>query len=524
MKKRVVALLMAAGMIVGMMSGCGQKESAPTSAESSTTSAGGSKVEVKEETQAEDEEEVVTVKWALRSDSQDDDEMVFEAMNELLRERYHLEIEPIIISPGEYNDRMKLMSTANEDYDLCFTSSWANTFSDNVSREAFLPLNDILASDAGTLLTSALPREYEEYCAVATVNGQIYAVPNYQLIYTQTGAYIQKDLADEYGLDADSIEDLTDLVPFMEWVRDNKDDVWPLCEISVSTAYPERDFGFAGLGVYDGDDRFCSSLVYVGRADETYTAKLIYENEYWNAAMKELNEYYKKGFFRSDYATVTDNSADKAANRYAIVLGIAKPGGEAEYTNNYGEEYIQIALGVPYLDITAGITTMTAVNVNSKNPEAAIKLLGVMWTDKEIFNMMLFGLEGEHYTKVNENRIELISDSGYNRTSLGWAIGNQFEAYVIPGQDDDVWEVTSELNGSAIATHMAGFVSDETSIETELAQINAVKSEYHKQGVYVDDYDAWLTEYVEKLKVAGLEKVLEVTQQNIDAWRAASGK
>lgn len=524
MKKRVVTLLLAAGMIMGTLSGCGLAEETQSSEENKTSSAKESTTEEKVESEAPVEEEIVTVKWAIRSDAQDDDEMVFEAMNELLRERYNLEIEPIIISAGEYNDRMKLMSTANEDYDLCFTSNWANDFYSNVSREAFLPLNDLLASDAADLLVNALPRDVEEYCAIATSEGQIYAVPNYQLIYSQTGAFIQKDLADEYGLDVDSIEHIEDLEPFMEWVRDNKEGIWPYCETSSPSTYVGRDFGYAGLGINPGTDDFVNALVVVSRDDETYTAFLGLDSEYSIAHQRKINEFFHRGFIRSDVATVTDNSADKAANRYAVTLGTAKPGGEVEYTNNYGEEYIQIPFGTPILSTKAGIATMTAVNVNSKNPEAAIKLLGVMWTDKEIFNMMLYGLEGEHYTKVDENRIELIEDSGYNRTSLGWAVGNQFEAYLLPGQADDVWEVTAELNKTALASHLSGFVNDESSIETEVAQVKAVTAEYSKQYIYTEDYDTWLAEYKEKLVAAGIEKCIEVTQQNIDAWRAANGK
>ena len=524
MKKRVVALLLTAGMIVGAFTGCGQTDDRKTSAETEKTSTEESKIESAEKNETPVEEEVVTVKWAIRHEAQDDDEMVFEAVNELLRERYCLELEPIIINWGEYNDRMKLMSTANEDYDLCFTANWSNNFYDNVSREAFMPLNDLLQSDAAELLRNALPREVEEYCAVATVNGDIYAVPNYQLIFQQTGAYILKDLADEFGLDTESVEDIRDLEPFMEWVRDNKEGIWPYCETSMFPSFEGRDYSYVDLGVEPGADQFVSGRVSVRRDDDTYTAYSSLDDERGLQARRELNEYFKRGFIRSDVATVTDNSGDKAANRYAVTLGTAKPGGETEYTASYGAEYIQIPFGQPTLAVNAGITTMTAVNVNSKNPEAAIKMLGVMWSDKEIFNMMLFGLEGEHYTKLSDNRIELIEGSGYNRSDLGWAIGNQFEAYVMPGQADDVWEVTAELNKIATPSPLAGFVNDESSIQTEMAQLNAVKDEYDKQYLYTEDFDAWVEEYRAKLEAAGLEKVIEVTQQNIDAWRAANGK
>lgn len=526
MKKRVVALLLTAGMIIGLLSGCGQEEQAAQNSKESQT---GSKVEESQSAVKEEEpkkEEVVTVKWAMRTSPQEDDEQVFEAINEILRERYSLELEPIIIPSGEYNDRMKLMSTSGEDYDICFTANWANNFRDNVAREAFLPLDDLFASDAAELLRSALPAEYSEHCAVGTVNGKIYGIPNYQIQYSQIGAYIQKDLAEEYDLDVESITSIRDLEPFMEWVRDNKEGIWPLAESNSfinAHYYVDADFEYAGLGKDPVSETF-ATFAAVDRNDDEFKVYSHLDDPYRVESWRLLNDYYKKGFVRSDVATVADNSADKVANRYAIIIATAKPGGEAEFTAAHGEEYIQIPFGVPYKGCTAGAETMSAINVNSKNPEAAIKMLGVMWSDKEIFNMILFGLEGEHYTKINEKRIEQIAESGYERSSLGWSIGNQFQAYLLPGQADDAWELTAANNAAASQSHLAGFVLDSTPIETEIAQFSSVKGEYEKQYMYVEDFDAWLAEYKEKVDAAGLEKCIEEVQKQIDAWRAANGK
>lgn len=523
MKQRAIALLLTVGMVVGMLAGCGngnEKKQVSTEKQDESSVVGA-------ESETGEEEEIVTVKWCMRTDAQEDDEAVFEAINEILRERYHLEIEPIIISSGEYNDRMNLMSTSGEDYDICFTAGWANNFYTNLDREAFLPLNDLLASDAAELLRSALPAEYQTHCAVATVNGTIYAIPNYQIQYSQIGAYIQKDLAEEYGLDVDSISSIRDLEPFMEWVRDNKEGIWPLStssSIGAAHDYVGADCSYAGLESNPGVDSYAASMVQIDRDDTDYTAHSLFDNKYWVENVRLLNSYYKNGFIRSDVATVTDHTADLAANRYAIIISTAKPGGEASFEASYGKEYIQIPFGVPYKRATAGNETMTAISVNSKNPEAAIKMIGVMWSDKEIFNMFLYGLEGKNYTKVSENRIEQIAESGYERSELAWSVGNQFQAYILPSQEDDVWEVTAANNAVAEQSHLTGFTFDGTSVETEVAQINSVKGEYELQYFYVEDFDAWLAEYEAKVMAAGLETCIEEVQAQIDAWRTANGK
>ena len=213
------------------------------------------------------------------------------------------------------------------------------------------------------------------------------------------------------------------------------------------------------------------------------------------------------------------------ANRYAMYITSGKPGGDVEYSAKQGEEYAMLYLNDgPYLTSTAGIPTMTAINYNSANPEAALKLYTVMWTDPEIFNMLLFGIEGEHYTKVAENRVELIPESGYDRSSFGWMLGNQFNAWLLPGQDDSVWVETEKINRSATVCNMAGFVLNSEPIANEIAQINAVVAEYDKMFLYTDDVDAWAQEYAAKLRAAGAQTVMDEVQKQIDEWRVANGK
>lgn len=505
MKKKLLAILLVAVMLVSCLAACGQNGEAQQATENK-----GSEVSNVTEPPAKEKEEVVTVTWCFRNDPQEDDEQVLAAVNEILREKYNLELNLIAIPNAEYNDKMNLKITSGEEWDICYTANFTNNFHTNVEREAFLALNDLLEnSEVGKNLVSVLP---EGLTDVATVNGNIYAIPNYQLIYNHRGVYVQKDLADEFGLDVDAIDDITDMEPFFEWVRDNKEDIWPICEslVYLDLCYGKEGTVIRELGVAFGDD--------------TYTVEhgLATEADYEN--LKLLNSYFKRGFYRSDTATVVDNSSDLVAGRYAAIPGVIKPGGESDYTSKYGEEYIGIGFGEPFLPYDAGASTMLGINVNSENAEAALKMIYVMWTDKEVFNTFLFGIEGEHYNKVGENRVELIPDSGYNRSGMGWACGNQFNAWLLPSQADDVWEVTEANNKSAVKSGLTGFVPNYEAVTTERAQCASVDSEFSKGFRYVEDFDAWYNEYVEKLKLAGIDTINAEIQRQINEWRVANGK
>lgn len=75
--------------------------------------------------------------------------------------------------------------------------------------------------------------------------------------------------------------------------------------------------------------------------------------------------------------------------------------------------------------------------------------MNLVYSDKEIYNELLFGIEGEHYKKTGENSVEVIDSTKYDFSGYGWMLGNQFNAYYLPGQAEGVWEQTDELNRAA---------------------------------------------------------------------------
>ena len=517
MKKRVVAMLLVAVMALSCLAGCGEKDGSKDTQNKSTQQESSS-VQKSEQSSAqstvEEEEEIIPVTWVIRCDPQEDDEKVVEAMNEILREKYHLELNLISISAGEYNEKPRLMITSGEDWDLMYTASWTNNFYENAAMGAYLPLNDLIESEVAADLMAVYP---EGLYNVATIDGNIYALPNYQTMVSSGAFYVQKDLADKYELDYSTghVKDITELYDFMDKVLENEKDLWPM---------NERNFGSNAWGTRDDSQTF-NVVARVDTSDPDMKVHFAVDDVEFEG-LKAVNEFYHKGYLREDLATVMDNSGDVKANRYAISCNTGKPGGDVEYSSKQGEDYVMLyndsyTLRLP---IDAGATTMTAINVKSKNPEAALKLYSAMWTDKELFNMFLFGIEGEHYKKIGDNRVELIEDSGYNRSGYGWMLGNQFNAWLLPGQSDTVWEETDELNRNAKRSPLAGFILNTEPIAAEVAQINAVEAEYKNQYKYTDDMDAWFKEYTDKLWAAGAQTVIDEVQKQIDAWRAANGK
>ena len=75
---------------------------------------------------------------------------------------------------------------------------------------------------------------------------------------------------------------------------------------------------------------------------------------------------------------------------------------------------MQVSFGVPYLQYNAGAATMTAINVNSKNPEAANDPNHPAWEDASVFwwNEPLFGYYQNLDRYVLRKHAELLADAG----------------------------------------------------------------------------------------------------------------
>ena len=150
-----------------------------------------------------------------------------------------------------------------------------------------------------------------------------------------------------------------------------------------------------------------------------------------------------------------------------------------------------------------------------------MKFLNLVNTDKTLFNMLCFGIEGTHYTLNEDGTAKTDDAKGYN-PNVDWMMGNQFNGLLREGQESDLWEKTKELNVSAVESKALGFAFDSTTVTNEIASVSAVYDQYGKAletgGV---DPATVLPEFQQKLKTAGADKIIEEMQRQLDEWKAS---
>ena len=179
-----------------------------------------------------------------------------------------------------------------------------------------------------------------------------------------------------------------------------------------------------------------------------------------------------------------------------------------------------VKIGKPVIKSGASLSAMTGINYMSEKQEKAIKLISLVNTDAELYNLMSLGIKDKHYTIDEAGKYKPIEDSGYNISH--WVIGKQFNALVAYNQDDDIWEQTEKLNLESKGSKLRGFSFDNTNVKSELSAISAVVGEYTAANNGSRDKSEYWDIMNDRLEKAGESKVLEEMQNQINTFLSQS--
>lgn len=472
--ERIVSGIVALTVCAGVMTGCGEAQKTET-------------------------DEVVTISWLLPGDKPADLGIVQDEVNRIVEPEIGAKVEFRYIDSGSYTEKMNMSFSSQEIFDICFTG-FVNPFDTTASKGAYMALDELLES------TPELKQSIPEWLWKAgTRDGKIYAVPNYQICSGYFTSFMYTDLVKELGVDVESIRKPEDFEPVLEKIKQTHPEM-----------YPWRIAN--GVTLWNQNYEEVASGVVVDTNSDELKAYVSYETENAFDAAEKTREWYEKGYIRSDAASVGDDNLDWINGKYGVFHATYKPGVETEFATKLGgREVTAFKVGDPYVTRTKCVAAMTAISKTSKNPEKAIKLIELVNTDKELYNLICFGIEGKHYEKVDDKHVKLNSDSGYY-INASWKYGNQFNAYLLEGQADDVWEQTIKMNEEAKKSPLLGFVFDTTPVQSEIAQVNAVRGEYSALGNGTRDYHEFLDEYKSRLKAAGIEKIRDEVQKQLDEY------
>lgn len=511
--RKVISLLLAATIGVSMISGCAKN--------------GG------------EGSENVTLKWIMAGQGmQQDSQKVWDLFNEKLQAYMPgvtVEFDPVTFA--DFAEKWQLACAAGEEADLVWTG-YAFSIPDQVQKGAYMPMGELLDEYAPDL-KAELPQWAWD---LGSYNGEIYVMPIMQQFASSAALMAPKALTDKYM---------------------NRD--------RVVAANSVSDFGTTQEG-YDAIEEYLANLKadgkigrgiypnYITQVRHSTTDGAIWDQPVTNTfckmgddgkfvvfndcdmpgvklAYKNMADWYEKGYIISDILTKDDMDSYVGKEDGVVLTTTQVLKGEQERkSEQYGMEIdlIPMQAETKYRILNGGCKTGIAIPQTSQHPKEAIQLLELLNTEKgkELLNLLIYGIEGEHYEVVGENRIKTFDYSGSSPKSNSkygidkWAVGNTYYSYETEDVPEGWNSYIKELNEEAAqnVSPIMGFSFDSDPVKVELAQIQAIKGQYEpvlKNGAKGADWESYFNEMVEKLDNAGQEKVRLEVEKQLDEWLEA---
>ena len=486
--RRAAALLLAAGMVLPFAAGCGTKKA--------------------------EGDNVIDWYMPKANDNESGQESVENEANKIIEEKLGVKLKLHLIDAGSYDKKMNTMIAAGDEFDICFTSSWTNNYIENVRKSAFLPLDDLLAEYGQDILA----KSDETMLEGPKVDGQAYAIVSQSPYSSSSSRVIKKDLAEKYNFDYENAQSLDDLEPFLEAVKNGEPDITPLL-VSATSGVPTM-----GSGRYTDDQ--VKGLRYDEEEEKYVNIFEIEENiENW----RKIKDFYNKGYISSSAITIQDYTSEAKTGKYAVMKNTGMYTADGSKSGAvYGFPCVETYLGQSVVNTGAVYSAMNAISITSKQPEKAMQVLNLIWSDPDLSNLLAYGIEGINYI-VDEERSAEIGEKavspkeGAESTYSVWhnTLGPLWDQWDSPWNRREALKQMEEQNSTAKRSKVMGFTFDSTPVKTEIAQITSVLQEVNPVLTTgsMPDFDAYLEEAKQKLQASGIDKVLEEANRQYEEWK-----
>ncbi|OCT11859.1 ABC transporter substrate-binding protein [Paenibacillus pectinilyticus] len=434
--------------------------------------------------------------------------LIQDEVNKITQTKINATVKLLPISFGNWNQQTNLMMSSNEKLDLMLI---LGTYTNQVAKGQLLPLDDLITK-YGKGITTAVGADYLN---VSKVEGKNYGVPSIREFARGFGFTMRKDIADKNNIDVSKIKTLDDVESVLKIIKEKEPNLTPIAPGGSNSTFMQTYIPYDGLGdAYGVLPNYDNGLKIVNNV----------ESPEYAAYIKKFRSWYTSGYVLKDAATnqMSSNDLVKAGKLFGY-LTPTKPGFDSMTSRQTTYQMVTATLIDPVATTFTTTGIMWGIPHHSTNPDRAMMLLNLLYTDKDLINLLDWGIEGKHYVKVSDNLIDFpqgidANTSGYYM-GLSWMWGNQFLSYVFKGDSPDIWKETMEFNKSAKKSKALGFSFDADPVKTEITAVTNVTNQYQK-GIETGtlDPDKALPEYISKLKAAGIDKIIAEKQKQMDAW------
>lgn len=529
--KRIVALMLAMGMVVTAAAGCSKGENANTNTEGQnkdTVAADNGEGSDTVSDDDDDDEEMAEINVALMALGPIDtanSEAVQEKINEMTEPAINVHVNLQWFDAGTYGTTVPMMIQGGDDLDLMmFTPVPSASYAAFLGAGQLMDITDLLDEYGQNI--KEVQGDLIKGCQL---NGKIYGVGN----YGGKGGYqimlIRKDVLEEVN----RVEDAEKASSWSE-VEDIMKDV---AAAGYSGFINVDDMGttLSSSGFKNGSDSFADNKCTDNLGDgyslissdqETDTVECRFFTEDYKEECERIARWYEEGLIYKDAANAKDYG-DTLLKSGAGVAKVVEGDGSTVPTVSAGTGYEYVLIKICNKQVMTGSCTKFGygIPVTAKNPEAAMKYLNFIYTSEEAMNTLTWGVEGRDWV-LNDDGYATYPD-GVTAESVKYhtgdflygntAIVTMWEGSVMTRE-----EQINEMKESGLSKYF-GFQIDNTGLENTVTACYNVVQQYVgtlAAGSAGSDWEKTYDEFTSSLKSAGIDDLVAAYQTQLDEWLA----
>ena len=529
--KRITALLMALGMIATAVAGCGNAEGGKTEDNSSANA--NTATETADDAQAaadedEDDEEMADITVALLSLSALDTSVtdaVEEKINEITEKEINVHVDLQWNDAGTYDSAVAMMIQGGDKLDLMmFTPLQAASYTSFMGAGQLMDISELLNKYGQDIID--IQGDLINACAL---NGGIYGVGNYRDLAAFQNICIRKDVLEEVGRleDAQNASSWSDVESIMKDITAAGYTGMVNCDVTGNVLYPN--------GFDNGADAFADNksvdilgdgyqLVYTDA--DTDTVECRYFTDSFEKMSERVANWYKEGLIYKDAASSQDYGDTLLRSEVGVAKVAQQESGSLEnMKGSAGHEFVAIKVSDMMITTSSVTKFGYSVPVTSKEPEAAIKFLNLLYTSPDIMNTLTWGVEGRDWVMTDDGYAtypEGVTSETVAYHSGDFLYGNMFITAQWEGSATPREEQKKATDATEISKYF-GFQIDNTGLENKVTACYNVTKQYMAtlySGIAEDKWQSTLTEYQNALKAAGIEELIAAYQEQLDNWLA----
>ncbi|GBF75249.1 hypothetical protein PA598K_03640 [Paenibacillus sp. 598K] len=458
------------------------------------------------------------VRYLLPGNAPQDLDNAVSAINAKLKaDGLNLTYDPIYIPWDVWDQRTNLMMSTGEEFELIAIMHDVKSPNVLVGNGGIVPIGDLL-EEHGQDLKAAMP---EWIWDSAVVNGEIQYVPNFWADTAFNGGMVtmRKDLLEKNGLSAPRSP--AELLDATETIKKN----WPEDDKNVYIKMLNEPAYY----LHNTYDTFPFTVVdNIIRVDQEGQVSSWLESEEFKMDVDYMREAYERKLVHPDVLTVPTEvmNQEEIAGRYLYRQGDVSIG------DNVRERFPGAEVDIYYLADqpkfrSYAIRNSNGVSATSPHPEAAIQFLNWVYKDQANFDLVLYGVEGEHFKDAGTNLRETLkfNDNGGAAYELAsWLLGHVEMNRFPTSFDKNLLERRTTIADDADVVNSVtiGFNFDPSPVAAEYANVSAeLKTSVEPLLYGVVSYDQAHAGMLANMKAAGLDRVIEEYRTQFEAWLAA---